>query len=122
MCPLTARDNDSVCEVREQFVELICTDIDLMRAEFDAIIEASWGGGVSPPQPGHAQLTPGPAFNSGGGPGQLDSSRDLISGTHSPRTIASRWPRSPPHRRMCGTHRALASGAPVNRKRPGPRL
>jgi len=56
MCPLTARDNDSVCEVREQFVELICTDIDLMRAEFDAIIEASWGGGVSPPQPGHAQL------------------------------------------------------------------
>ena len=70
MSPLTARDNDSVCEVREQFVELISTAIDLMRAEFDAIIKGTWGGGSAPPQPSQAQLTPGPRPSGRGrGPG-----------------------------------------------------
>jgi hypothetical protein len=39
--------------VEEQFLALICADEDLLRAEFDAIIAASWDQPASPQRPGH---------------------------------------------------------------------
>src|SRR5689334_6112377 len=58
MNPLAATDSGSVREAQAEFVDLICADPELMRAEFDAIVEAGWGSGSPPPQPDQAGLTP----------------------------------------------------------------
>lgn len=50
----------AVLDVDEQFLELMCADEELLRAEFDAIIAEEWAG--SPPQPDP------PAASSGAGP------------------------------------------------------
>lgn len=50
----------AVLGVDEQFLELMCADEELLRAEFDAIIAEEWAG--SPPQPDP------PAASSGAGP------------------------------------------------------
>ena len=44
--PTTPGTSDSTRTVDEQFLDLICSDEDLLRAEFDAIIAAEW---PSPP-------------------------------------------------------------------------
>ena len=45
---------------KDELVDLVCSDPDFVRAEFDAIVEANWGGDMSPPQPDHDESTRGP--------------------------------------------------------------
>ena len=99
MNPSTSLAPGRVREIREQFVDLVCADPDLMRAEFDAIIEAAWGGDESPPQTGQAQDTHEPAKTRRGpfrpdNLGHRPASPDDCATSDSLR----RRPRSPPGR------------------------
>ncbi|HZZ96509.1 MAG TPA: hypothetical protein VFE19_05830 [Jatrophihabitantaceae bacterium] len=77
----------------DQFVELLCADDDLLRAEFDAIIAASWhdtpsgGRGDEPAVADHADRLATP----------LCEPRPL-SGKWHPNAERRRRQRSPPHR------------------------
>jgi hypothetical protein len=53
---------DAVLGVDEQFLELVCADDELLRAEFDAIIAEEWGGSpaVPDPPPASSGADPGP--------------------------------------------------------------
>jgi hypothetical protein len=51
MCILTPMEAASLRELRGTFADLVNADPDLMRAEFDAIIEASWGSQSPPRKP-----------------------------------------------------------------------
>jgi hypothetical protein len=81
--------------VEEQFLALICADEDLLRAEFDAIIAASWDQPASPQRPGHNRL-----------PAQHPQGRGWISGLagglprpqHEPGAEARSRQRAPPGR------------------------
>ena len=46
--------------VDEEFVELMCADEELLRAEFDAIIAQEWSSSLPPPDPPAASPRPGP--------------------------------------------------------------
>jgi hypothetical protein len=54
MCILTPMEAASLRELRGTFADLVNADPDLMRAEFDAIIEASWGSQSPPRKPDEA--------------------------------------------------------------------
>jgi hypothetical protein len=41
----------AVDEVEEEFLELVCADEELLRAEFDALIAATWGQPRQPARP-----------------------------------------------------------------------
>ena len=88
--------------VDEQFLALLCTDVDLLRAEFDAIIAAEW---PSPPATSRGCIRTQPRNAQ-----PLGHAR----GHHAPRIIRRRHPRggrtrqrSPPPRRKAvgGQHR-----------------
>jgi len=84
--------------VRDEFVELICNDDELVRAEFDAIVAASWD--TAPPA-GRPPAVPFPASRPPGWP--VPSARDLapVPPGRSQR-LARRWnrQRSPPGHRV----------------------
>ncbi|WP_406833042.1 hypothetical protein ABEG17_09480 [Pedococcus sp. KACC 23699] len=52
-----SRDRTSADQLTEEFLELVCADEELLRAEFDEIIAQEW---TSPPPPGEPRAaTPG---------------------------------------------------------------
>jgi hypothetical protein len=119
MNPLTSLGPGHAREIHEQFVDLVCADLDLMRAEFDAIVEAGWGGDDSPPQPGQAQDTHVPE-QSRHGPDSPDRSgrRSVARTTAAPTSSIRRRPRSPP-RRSTPPRTWPVDGAPVARDATG---
>jgi len=50
----------AVEEVEEGFLALVCTDEELLRAEFDAIIAAAWDQPTPPTRPRPTRRPPGP--------------------------------------------------------------
>ncbi|MDQ3733336.1 MAG: hypothetical protein M3400_04935 [Actinomycetota bacterium] len=46
-------------DIDEAFLDLVCSDEEWLRAEFDAIVESGWGSGDRPP-PRPASPTPPP--------------------------------------------------------------
>jgi hypothetical protein len=79
----------------DQFLELLCADEDLIRAEFDAIVAAAWPG--TPPElPGDKP----PAGDSGGCPAASARTAEprLPSRRQHASTSRRRRQRSPPRR------------------------
>ena len=80
----------------EQFIDLLCSDDELLRAEFDAIIAAQWPG--TPPE---LQGDERAADDCGGDPARWDSDADQAQLPNGPRHAGAssrRRQRSPPHR------------------------
>jgi hypothetical protein len=119
MKALTSLGPGPAPEIHEQFVDLVCADLDLMRAEFDAIVEAGWGGDESPPQPGQAQDTDEPD-QSGRRPDSPDHSgrRSEVRTKAAPTDSIRRRPRSPPRGSTPPAH-GTVDGAPVARDATG---
>jgi hypothetical protein len=89
----TPSDTASVRGVHAAFADLVCADLELLRAEFDAIIDASWGDAAPPRPSGRAAGARGPVPQARGGPGS--GTRRSPGGAGPPRRTA--WmPRSPP--------------------------
>ena len=83
----------AVLGVDEQFLELMCADEELLRAEFDAIIAQEWSSSLPPPDPPAASPRPGP------GPGSHRLPRgSQASARRPPHPGADGWSRqrSPP--------------------------
>jgi len=107
--------------VNEQFLDLICKDLELLRAEFDAIIATEW---PSPPMPS----APGPI---GARPVNREAHRSVDdapgAGSTMQRPGVGEWARqrSPPPRRKPGTYDRRAGDRPrvhytaVNYTAPG---
>lgn len=60
MSAIPSRAETDLRRTTEEFLDLICADTDLLRAEFEAIIDATW----SPP-PAHPPASPGRADRPG---------------------------------------------------------
>jgi len=65
--PTTPGTSDSTRTVDEQFLDLICSDEDLLRAEFDAIIAAEWPSPPTTPRRGAAGERPTSGAHRGAG-------------------------------------------------------
>jgi hypothetical protein len=79
--------------VEEEFLALICADEDLLRAQFDAIIAASWDQPASPQRPGHAR----PPAQHPQGPGWISGSPGGVPGPpHEPGAEGRSRQRAPP--------------------------
>jgi hypothetical protein len=89
-----ATGDTTVRSVDEQFLELICSDADLLAAEFDAIIAAEWS---TPPADREARGTAD--GHSGSGPARAtDPGRDLVGRPRHPGVGGWARQRSPPPR------------------------
>ncbi|HJQ01306.1 MAG TPA: hypothetical protein VJ851_06890 [Jatrophihabitans sp.] len=89
--PLTSRSD----RVRQSFVDVICADAELLRAEFEAIIAASWSGTL-PPKRGDV---PDPGINGPVVRYPLALRRDRpAAGPDAPGAGSSSRQRSPPSR------------------------
>jgi hypothetical protein len=92
----------------EAFTELICSDTDLVRAEFDALIGASFDeppGPPAPPAPSAARPAPAHPHRD---PAPTPAARDA---GHRPSTAGNN-PRSPPHPLRSGTDSNEADAKP----------
>jgi hypothetical protein len=88
--------------VDEEFLELICADEELLRAEFDAIVAREWEGSLPPAEP------PVPSPGTGPQPRRHGLSRGCQSSPGAPRHPgADGWgrQRSPP--RLTGAREAI---------------
>ena len=56
-----APDLEVEVDTDEAFLEVVCADDDLLRAEFEAIVAASWVGPPDQPTPVPSPRPPGPA-------------------------------------------------------------
>ena len=85
----------SVAPSADPFVDLICNDPDLLRAEFDAIVADEWPG--PPERPPHRRE---PHWQERRTPRRSDpdGSPPVGAMTTPGRTDTSAWERSPPHR------------------------
>jgi hypothetical protein len=60
MATFPAVQSGAARRVEEEFLDLVCADEELLRAEFDAIIAQEWAGRPPPAQHKAASPTPGP--------------------------------------------------------------
>ena len=63
-CQATDLEAPAGSAVRDAFVDLICQDDDLVRAEFDALVAASWDTPPGPPPPAPPRRPPAGADHS----------------------------------------------------------
>jgi len=123
MAPMPVSAGALVPSVDEQFFDLICNDVELVAAEFDAIVAAEW----PTPPPG----TPG--CGGGGQPTGGTTRRAIDRGGRQPsrsrRPGVGGWARerSPPHRRNDTREREAGDRPNVNQRSrgacsPGPRV
>jgi len=95
MSPIPSSGEADLRRIDDEFLDLICADVDLLRAEFDAIIDATW----SPP-PANPPDSPSRADQ----PGRPDPAQPGAAATHDItnagvqpcRGIGSARQRSPP--------------------------
>ena len=94
MTPLPPVDTAAAEGIQSAFADLVCSDPDLTRAEFDAIIEANWGCADPPSCADDSEMAHEPLPDSWVVPGMPESTGH--TGVGQPRT--SRWSRlrSPP--------------------------
>jgi hypothetical protein len=80
---------------RDEFLDLICADDELLRVEFDAIIEATWGS--SPARSDHRPAAPRLPAGRRGGAGLAGRTSEPTSGRRGV-PLAEPWrrQRSPP--------------------------
>ncbi|MEE6259673.1 hypothetical protein [Plantactinospora sonchi] len=109
-------------EVLEAFVELVQHDDDLMRAEFEALVDAGWHQ-PPPPPPARPQPVPRPPL------WPVGSASGDLSGPLDPMTRGARWcrQRGPPTRWAASPPTRWAASPPtgirpavVSARRPGP--
>src|SRR4029450_7226754 len=93
--PSAVLDGNRQVEEVDEFLALVCSDEELLRAEFEAIVEAAWSSPPPPdptprrraePPPGGAVRTPLPASGPVG-PDLVTGVRDGGARTRSPPTI-----------------------------------
>ena len=119
MKPIPASGTRSAVQVQETFAELVCADPDLVRAEFDAIIEANWGGAEPPALAGSSDIVREPPSHDRVGP---EAHGIEHASTRPRRTYGLARLRSPPDqcptRNLDTTTTDDEGGAPD--KEPGP--
>jgi hypothetical protein len=82
-------------QVEEEFLALICADEELLRAEFDALIAATWGQPRQPARPRRAgRPTPPPP----GGPNREFARPARMRAQHDPGAEGRTRQRAPPDR------------------------
>ena|SRR6478736_910455 len=96
---MTTAPDTTARNVDEQFLELICSDADLLKAEFDSIIAAEWSESPQPPADPGARGTAGGQPDSGlARPTDPDPDRDLVGQPRHPGLGGWARQRSPPPR------------------------
>ncbi|GGN95074.1 hypothetical protein GCM10010112_84980 [Actinoplanes lobatus] len=63
-CEITGTPVPAAAAVQDAFIDLVCQDDDLLRAEFDALVAASWHTPPGPPPPAPPRRPPPGAAHS----------------------------------------------------------
>lgn len=90
--PTVQSPNESTIATEEEFLAIVCSDQDLLRAEFDAIIFAAWPSPPLDPAAGYDALVNSPDAK----PNSPGSDLPQQAGPHHPGTGGRSRQRSPP--------------------------